>query len=203
MVKKQRPVRAHQTLTNPETVTMAMDPGLAALGIAAVSWPQSGRPRLLSAQILQTKKASKKDLQQIRVATDDMRRVRELWGTVRAWLAEYQPRAVAIEGYSPIPGKQGHGSWKVGAVTYALVALCWAHGIEPVIARPADLRRHFLRRESGSKMDIEQAVGEVVTGAAAVIDAVARSKREHLADSIGYAVVAHHEMQRIRQLAGL
>lgn len=152
---------------------------------------------------MRTKKATKKELQQIRVATDDLRRMREIWVTLEVALDDLQPMAVALEGYSPIPGKQGGGSWKVGAVTYMLVALCWSKGIEPVIVRPADLRRRFLSRETGTKLDIERAVSMEVQGSEEVLRQVAPSKREHVADAIGYAVLAHEEMLRIRQLAGL
>jgi Holliday junction resolvasome RuvABC endonuclease subunit len=184
-------------------VTLALDPGLASMGIAAVAWTGKERPMLLQAQVLTTKKAKKKALQQIRVATDDMRRIRALWVTVQQWLDKYLPAAVGIEGYSPIPGQQGGGSWKVNSVTYAMVGLCWSRGIEPVIMRPSDLRAHFLDRQYGTKLDIECAVTKAVHGVSEFLLTMSASNREHVADAIGYAVLAYAEMERIRTLAGL
>lgn len=137
------------------------------------------------------------------MSTDDLRRVREIWVAVETAIINWQPVALAIEGYSPIPGKQGHGSWKVGGITYMLIGLCWSRGIEPIIVRPSDLRRRFLSKESGSKVDIEHAVALEVWNADAILQKIAPSKREHLADAIGYAVIAYEEMQRIRRVAGL
>lgn len=181
---------------------MALDPGLAITGMAVVRW-EGDKPIAHHAELLRTKKLKKKELRTVRVMDDDQRRMREIWEAVKKVVRETKPRAIAIEGYSPIPGKQGGGAWKVGAVTQMLVALCWAEGTEPVLVRPADLRKRFLRTSKGTKTDIEGAVGEVVGGASGLIEGFARTQRQHVADALGYAVVAHEEMMRIRTLAGL
>lgn len=171
-------------------------------GLAVVRWGL-GPPQVETVLLLKTEKARKKELQQIRVSSDDQRRMREIWVAVQHAMIEAKPVAVAIEAYSPIPGKQGGGAWKVGAVTQMLMALCWSQGVEPVIARPADLRRRFLKQGDGTKSAIEQAVGDEISGAAAALEQFPRSKREHVADAIGYTAIAYDEMMRIRHLAGL
>lgn len=195
-------VNVPEKLSSKSTKTMAVDPGLAVTGLAVILWGE-GPPKVETAELLKTKKATKKELQTTRVATDDQRRMREIWERVRLMLRTQEPIAVAIEAYSPIPGKQGGGAWKVGAVTQMIMGLCWSEGIAPVVVRPSDLRRRFLRRDTGSKMDIEQAVGGEVSGASALLEQFARSHREHVADALGYAVIAHEEMMRIRSMAGL
>lgn len=191
-----------EKLSSKPTKTLAIDPGLALTGLAVILWGE-GPPKVETAQLLKTKKATKKELQTTRVATDDQRRMREIWEAVRLLIRSQKPSAVAIEAYSPIPGKQGGGAWKVGAVTQMLMGLCWSEDISPVVVRPADLRRRFLRKEGGSKLDIEQAVGGEVAGTLALLEHFAKSQREHIADAIGYAVIAHEEMMRIRHMAGL
>ena len=209
--QKRKPVRSGSessqsklspTQSQPTMRTMALDPGLALTGVAVVRW-ERGAPQVETAALLVTKKAKKKDLQEIRVSTDDQRRMRDIWDQVRQIMHQVELSAVAIEGYSPIPGRQGGGAWKVGAVTQMLMALCWAEKCEPVIVRPTDLRKRFLRNTSGSKLDIEQAVSDEVSGAARFLETFPKSRREHLADAIGYAVVAYDEMMRIRRVAGL
>ena len=110
--KRQSPVRKNSASTPPSmpakpssgprrNVTVAVDPGLAQVGIAAVQW-MGTTPSVLRAELVRTKKAKKKELQQIRVATDDLRRMREIWVTLEVALDDLQPMAVALEGYSPM-----------------------------------------------------------------------------------------------------
>lgn len=118
-------------------------------------------------------------------------------------MATYNPRVVAIEGYSPIPGQQGGGAWKTSAVTYLLVGMCWEKGLRPIIARPGDLRRLYLGSDKGSKLEIEEAMLTRVACAREALDRVAKTKREHVADAIGYATVGYEETKRLWAMMGM
>ncbi len=180
---------------------MGLDPGLAKIGMAVVEfYAEPMRPKVLMGKLIETKKASQKELKAIRVVDDDQRRLRHVWDTVRAALDAYDVAAVGIESFAPIPGQQGHGGWKTGASTMMLVSLCWSRGMQPIMARPGDLRRAFLGKDSGSKIDIQRRMVALLDRAQSFLDLVARSKQEHVADAMGYAVVAQRELLRLREL---
>lgn len=203
---KRKPVRTRGengcSSESPRIVVMGIDPGLASVGVSILSCAPVGMT-VIEAKIIETKKATKKELRSTRVAVDDLRRMREIWDQIESLIATYQPKVIALEGYSPIPGQQGGGAWKTNAVTHVLVGLCWAKGFRPIMARPGDLRRMYLGKDKGSKLDIENVMLKRVVGAGEVLNRVAKSKREHVADAIGYATVGYEETKRLWAMMGM
>jgi len=179
---------------------VGVDPGLAKMGIAVVERSPE-RTKLRYMDLLVTKKGSKKQLRNLRIADDDQRRIKELYDATVATLKKYKAHGIGVESYTP-HGPMGGGAWKVGNVAQSIVCLGWSLGFRPMLFRPDDLKRTFLGRNKGTKLDVQVALYEHVDGLEKALMRFPETNREHLADAVGHAVLALDEMEEMRRMAG-
>lgn len=181
---------------------MGVDPGLASLGVVVI---EAGGDRIhaLAAQVLRTKKASKKALRDLRVSADDQRRIRALWAGMDALAAAHRPHALAVETYAPQPGRMGGDAWKA-AVIYGLVqGLGLAHDCQVLPFLPSDLKRVFARKASASKQEVADVVLGRIDGLAALLAAIPKGQHEHATDAAGHALLGLEEMRAMRRMMGM
>lgn len=183
-------------------IALGIDPGLASIGVAILE-RSGGVDKVLHLKMIQTERATKKKLRDLRVADDDQRRVKEVWDTVDNLISVYDPSCIGIESFTPNRGQKGGSSWKVVLVMQAMVALGWSYGYRPMLFRPEDLKRKFLGKQSGTKEDVENALREIVSDLDVHLNEHAKGKHEHLTDAIGHAVLALNEMEEMRRMAGI
>jgi len=96
----------------------------------------------------------------------------------------------------------GGNAWKVANVAQSIVCLGWTNGYRPMLFRADDLKRYFLGRNKGTKDDVEKALYEHVEGLSKAIERFPETKREHVADAVGHAVLALNELEEMRRMAG-
>lgn len=186
---------------------MGIDPGFAKTGIAVVEVGDD-EPRLLHLRIVETKKATKKKLNNRRVSHDDQDRLQQIWDAMIATALEWEPAILAYEVYAPRPGKLS--AWKTALVTGMIQGMANAmeKPLYPFI--PQDLKREFTgftgkkgEKVDTSKKEVQAALGLALTGWSDMIQAIPESKREHVADAAGHAYLGIQEALNLRAMAGL
>ena len=181
---------------------MGVDPGFASLGVVVLEQRQ-GQIQALAANVLRTKKASKKVLRDLRISADDQRRLRSFWDGLQGIAALHSPQALAVETYAPQPGRGGGNAWKA-AVVYGLVqGLGLAQGLQVLPFVPSDLKRVFTRSASASKQAVADVVLGQVTGLAAFLDQLPAGQHEHVTDAAGHALLGLREMAEMRRMMGV
>lgn len=193
------------SLTKPEkpVIVMGVDPGFASMGVAVLEHQISGEIMAKQVLVLESKKADKKTLQQIRVADDDARRMHGFWVELLATIRQSGAVALGLEQWRPFPGQMGGNAWKVGAAAQMAQCAGWACGLMPVWFLPGDLKRRFLGKSSGDKNQVGYSILNQVGGLAELMAYEARGKHEHIYDAVGLAYLALEEMYRIRTMAGM
>lgn len=152
---------------------------------------------------METKKGSKKEMRDLRVAADDQRRLKEFWDGASDVLKRWEITSMGVESYAPWPDQMGGNAWKV-AFAYQLAVCCgWAHGLLPMVFRPDDLKRRLLGKNSGTKTEVEDAIRYRILGASEALDKIAKTKREHAADAIGHAYLALGEVEKMHAMYGV
>ena len=199
-----RTLRATYQLTGKEAFTaLGVDPGFANLGLAVVMRPKPEAPlRLVTLEVVETSKAPKKAMRDLRVAADDQRRLRHFWNRLELVIAAYLPQAIGVESYAPWPGQMGGNAWKVALAYQLSVCAGWAHGILPMVFRPDDLKRRLLGKNAGTKVAVEDVLRTLVMGFGEALDKLPKTKREHAADAVGHALLAIEEAARMRAMFG-
>lgn len=190
-------------LPREPVLVMGIDPGFAHLGVAILEHETTGKVTARVVKVLDSEKADKKSLQQLRVASDDQRRIREFWDELDDLLTRIPPKAIGVEGWRPFPGMVGGNAWKVGLAAQMAQCVGWKHGIMPAQFLPSDLKRRFLGKAAGDKNRVGYAILQHVEGLAPLMAEHAKGKHEHIYDAAGLAVLALEEMYRIRALAGM
>jgi Holliday junction resolvasome RuvABC endonuclease subunit len=180
---------------------IAVDPGLASLGVAVLEL-RAGLAFALAATVLRTKKADQKLLRDIRVSADDLRRLRSFWRPLHELVRAHKPQALAVETYAPRPGQSGSSGWKAAMVYGLVVGLGLAHGLTVIPLRPDDLKRQFTGRASASKDDVGTAVVGQVSGLAELVAKLPKGQHEHVTDAAGHALLGLHEMVELRRSMG-
>ena len=180
-------------------VTCGCDPGFSKFGIAILQL-EDKKISIVSTRLIETQKSDKKTMRDLRVSADDQRRLKTFWDVLIDYFGRLQIKAAGIESYCPFPGQAGGSAWKVGFAYEMAVCACWAKNVTPMIFRPDDLKRRFLNKKSGSKLEIEEAIVELVSGAREELDKYPKTKREHIADAIGHAYLAMEELQKMRSM---
>lgn len=181
---------------------MGVDPGLASLGVVVLEVRQ-GSLHALAAQVLRTKKASKKALRDLRVSADDQRRICALWAGMDAIATAHRPHALAVETYAPQPGRTGGDAWKAAVVLGLVQGLGLAHGCQVLPFLPSDLKRVLARKASASKQEVADVVLGRVGGLAARLAAIPAGQHEHATDAAGHALLGLEEMQAMRRMMGM
>jgi Holliday junction resolvasome RuvABC endonuclease subunit len=181
---------------------MAVDPGLASLGVAVLEL-RAGLAFALAATVLRTKKADKKALRDIRVSADDLRRLSAFWRPLHELVREHRPHALAVETYAPRPGQAGSSGWKAAMVYGLAVGLGLAHGLTIIPLRPDDLKRQFIGRANASKGEVGAAVVGQVSGLAELLSPLPAGQHEHVTDAAGHALLGLFEMIELRRSMGM
>jgi len=183
-------------------ISLGIDPGMASMGLAVVCRSAEGVDKVLDGKVIETKKATKKELRNLRMCVDDQRRMRLLSDASEELIKKYNPHVIGIEAYAPTIGRMGGNAWKVGNVMQAMVCLSWNYGYEPLIFLASDLKRTFLGKSSGSKLEVEEVLREKVLGVGDILARFPKTKQEHVTDAIGHAVLALTELEKMRRMAG-
>ena len=191
-------------LTGKEAFTaLGVDPGFANLGLAVVMRPKPGALlQLVMLEVVETSKAPKKVMRDLRVAADDQRRLREFWDKLSHEIAAHRPSAMGVESYALFPGQLGGNSWKVSFAFQMSVCCGWAHGILPMVFRPDDLKRRLLGKNAGTKVAVADVLRTLVVGFGDALDQLPKTKREHAADAVGHALLALEEAAKMRAMYG-
>lgn len=207
----------------PRMVTVGIDPGWAKTGVAVLVKTEGEKPRIALLRLIKTepggiqtqkpkpqplpfsalinppkkKKRKRKLPKGTRVSDDDLRRMREVWTALLETFDEWRPAGIAVEHYAPWAGSMGGNAWKT-ALGYQL-AICAAFtvGWGPVvkITRPDDLKRAFLGKTKGTKVQTIKAMHQKVLGLEEALDDFNEGDHEHVVDAVGHAYLALVERQ--------
>lgn len=161
-------------------IVLGVDPGFAALGLAAVDVSPDGE-HLVDCWVVTTEPSTRK--QAVRDSEDNARRAREITRALQTALDVHRPTVVAAETMS----------WPRNASSAAKVALAWGAlcallergGLPLVQASPQDVKRAVCGVKNASKDDVALAVEarfpEVTWPTKATL-------QEHAADAIAVVV---------------
>ena len=215
-IPKREPVIVQKKAWATEThlVVMGADPGFALSGGVILEREMPGvPPRALLARVVETKKADKKIRSTWRVTNDDLRRYTETWAGVENIYMDYKPHALGVEGYRPgfkpkdekksKKHRGGGAATKTLAVYGGLIFWALTHRMFVAPFLPDDLKRRFCGRKSASKEEMIKAMCGLVVGLEEMLDAVVKTKREHLADAAGHAFLVLEEIDEMRLMLGL
>lgn len=184
----------------PPFRALGVDPGFANTGLAVVE--VSPTPKLIALRFLETSKSSKKAMRDIRVSADDQRRLRSIWDALSETIEQYHPNAIGVESYALFPGQLGGNSWKVALAYQLSVCVGWKYGVLPMVFRPDDLKRRFLGKNAGTKLAVEDVLKVLVLGFKDALLEFPKTKREHVTDAVGHAVLALEESAKMRAMYG-
>lgn len=134
-------------------IVLGLDPGFAALGLAAVDLTP-GAERVERAWVVRTEKAARKV--EVRASDDNVRRARQLAAELERAVVEWGPVALAAEAQS-WPRNAG-ASAKVGIAWGVVAALAERHGLPLVQASPQDVKRAVAGAKTASKGEVAAAV---------------------------------------------
>lgn len=187
-----------------EVRIFGVDTGFANIGLAVVEgFAGSDGLRALHVEVLRTQKATKKARRNLRVSTDDARRLEEIFDHVKALVPRFHPLGFAIEVYSPNPTQRGVGAWKT-AMVYALIfGLARGCGLPVFSYLPADIKKPFGGRLSASKEAVAEALIDQVQDFESCFSPIPDTLKEHASDACAHAVLGVQEMLRMRQLMGV
>lgn len=178
-------------------ITVGIDPGFAEMGLAALLCDlRTMEVDVLATKVISTKRATKKELRSIRVSADNSRRMEALWEGVHQFLREYRPGLVGIEDYNAYMA-QSSSSQKTLAAYGLSFGVCRTLGLVVQTYLPQDLKRTFGLTLGATKKDIEGALCGKMDSLGGFLDAVANSRREHVADAAGHGYLAMTEAARV------
>ncbi len=183
---------------------LGVDPGLANQGVVVLSQATETseiNPRHVAVTV--TKKMAGKRKRDLRVSADDQRRFKELFLGLEK-VTPYNPHALCVEVYSPMPGRQGGSAWKTSA-TYGGVSY-WAlsRGMTVMPTLPQDIKRGIVGRLSASKKEVEVALMELIPNLASHLDDLKPpSLREHAVDAAAHAYLGLKELWEMRRMMGV
>jgi Holliday junction resolvasome RuvABC endonuclease subunit len=181
---------------------LGVDTGLANVGLCVIDG-SGDRYACAHAEVFRTAKASKKARRNLRVSTDDARRLGEIYDHVTDLIHRYRPHGIAVEAYTPNPGQRGVGAWKT-AMAYALIlAVGRAHKVAVFTYLPADIKKPFGGRLSASKEEVAANLVQHVEGFRALYAPIAKALKEHASDACAHGVLGVQEMISMRRLMGV
>jgi len=134
-------------------IVLGLDPGFAALGLAAVDLTP-GAERVHRAWVVRTEKAARKV--EVRASDDNVRRAREIAAELERAAVEWDPVALVAEAQS-WPRNAG-ASAKVGIAWGLVAALAERHGLPLVQASPQDVKRATCGAKTASKAEVIAAI---------------------------------------------
>lgn len=193
---------------------LAIDSGLASLGLCVVAGHLEGGVAGLRVEVLEvfkTQKADKKARRKIRVSTDDHRRIDEFMDRVLNQIRKAKPTVLVVEWYAPMirsaKSQTGANGWKAALVVGAVLGVGRALGI-PVLEQLSGDKRQLgkdfgAKVVSGGKEDVEAWLSKHLPGFKQAIAKIAKSHREHPTDAAAHAVLALREVCERRLEAAL
>jgi crossover junction endodeoxyribonuclease RuvC len=177
-------------------IVLGIDPGFAALGLAAVD-VTIGEERIVTLAVVRTEKSARK--LDVRASDDNMRRACELSVAISDFVARHRPVAIATEGQSW--SRDAGVSAKIGMAWGVVAAIASRNGLAVVQASPQRIKNVICRSKTASKDDVILAIEERFPD---IEWPKPKGVVEHAADAIG-AVLACLDspvLQMARKLDG-
>ena len=188
---------------------LGIDPGLSSIGISlieSIPMPNIYKYNLLYASVIHTEKSNKKDLVNIRLTNDNLRRYIEIYDRleyirknsffINVSFAELT--AIAIEAY--MPRMQASNAWKTAIVFGGCIFWACSVGMRPFAFLPLDIKKRFCNKKETSKIDVQKAISNIVMGFDSCISANNKGDHEHITDSTGHAILLTEELVKNRYL---
>lgn len=177
-------------------VVLGIDPGFAKVGLSIVEY-FSGKVRVLATKLIITEKESKKVRVNLRATIDDQRRYREIYQELISFAEPFALSAIAAEAYT-VTGARGGNAWKAAVVFGGICFWAMCNGIYIAPFLPLDLKSRFCDVKNASKLDVENALRKEVIGFDVEINKYSKTKREHISDATGHAILLLEEINRNR-----
>lgn len=134
---------------------MGVDPGFANLGLACAYLDTFGRPQLLDARVVRTKKAGRKEK---RLDEDLRRRLGEISDAVVGYIREHDPALVVFESMAWV--RNASASAKMGLAWGAAFAVARAFELATDVYAPKEIKIGCGLKATASKVEVEAAVKE-------------------------------------------
>lgn len=204
---KQQPeainLKKKRWVTDERPIILGLDPGFAATGYCLLQ-KYNGNVLPLAVGVIETTKTPKKQMRDLRVTADDYRRIKEVYFALQQIMHDFKPAAVAYEVYQPFVGVQMRtGAWKTARVEGLIVSLGLQHEALVLPYLTGDLKRGIAVQKSATKVQVENAIADLVPELRPKFAAIAKSKREHVTDAAGYAFLAFEELGRMAKALGV
>lgn len=184
-----------------EHVVLGIDPGIAKTGYAVIKRTGPVIKMLLSG-VIETKPIHKKARNSLRVTVDDQRRYREVFISIDKLYQTYKPHAVGVEAY--LVGQQAASSaWKTAVVYGGVLSYAYAKQLWVMPFLPSDLKKRFVGKQSGSKLDVATGLYPLIQDMEYSISKLPKTKREHAVDAAGHAFLVLEEIDKTRELLGI
>ena len=184
-------------------IVMGIDPGFAKLGVVVLEKSASAKkPRVVLASCIQIEKTPKKLLTNLRATTDDQRRYKEIWKALDGIKEKYSPYAVGVEAYTVFQARGGN-AWKTGVVFGGIIFWAYCSGLFVAPFLPMDLKKRFCNKKSASKEAVEKSLYKLVDGLEEAVNKIPKTKREHVADAAGHALLVMEEVEEHRKMLGI
>lgn len=188
---------------NESPIVLGIDPGFAATGYCFLQ-RVNGYVLPLAIGVIETVKATKKRARDLRVTADDYRRIKEIYYALQKLMNDFKPVAIAYEVYQPFAGTAMRAAtWKVARVEGLIVSIGLQHEALVLPYLTLDLKKGIAVQKNATKVQVERAMVDLVPELAPKFQAVAKTKREHVADAAGYAFLAFEELRSLSQMVGL
>lgn len=190
-------------MTDEHPILLGLDPGFASTGYCLLQ--RHGEHVLpLAVGVIETAKTPKKQMRDLRVTADDFRRVKEIYYALQKLMHDFRPVAIAYEVYQPFVGVQMRtGAWKTARVEGLITSMGLQHEAIVLPYLTGDLKRGIAVQKSATKVQVENAICDLVPELRPKFAAIAKTKREHVADAAGYAFLAFEELRRMAKALGV
>jgi Holliday junction resolvasome RuvABC endonuclease subunit len=181
---------------------LGVDTGLLNLGLCMVEGT-SDDCRCLHLEVFHTKKADKKARRNLRVSTDDARRLDEIYDRLIALIAQFLPQGISVEAYTPNPKQRGVGAWKTAMVYSLVLGIGRSRQIAVFTNLPADIKKLYGGRLSSSKEAVAEKLVKRVSGFEAHFKRLGKTVQEHASDACAHGVLGLQEMATLRRMMGV
>ena len=88
--------------------------------------------------------------------------------------------AIGVEAYAPFSGQMGQNAWKTSLSFQTVCCFARTLGLEPQVTRPDDLKREFIGKNKGGKVQVMGGLFQKVDGLAEMLEEFSPGKWEHL-----------------------
>lgn len=141
-------------------------------------------------------------MRNLRVASDDLRRLKELYYDLAGIIQKWKPHALAYEVYQPFKA-QGGNAWKSARAEGMVQAVGLAFDLVLLPFIPVDLKLGIAGNRSASKKVIQDRMCSLVDDFELMLGDFPKTRKEHPADAAGYGLLAFNELQKMRDFLGV